>query len=57
MSREEESRKGDMKEGGEWYCECVRQREKKRVREWHNLGGGGREREGDCRVCCFWFSI
>ena len=45
LPREEESRKGDMKEGGEWYCQCVRQREEKRVREWHNLGGGG-EREG-----------
>ena len=30
LSREEESRKGDMKEGGEWYCQCVRQREEKR---------------------------
>ena len=44
-----------MKEGGEWYCECVLQREEKRVREWHNLGE--RERERYCRVCCFWFSI
>ena len=66
MSREEESRKGDMKEGGEWYCECVRQREKKRVREWHNLGGGrerGREIVGSVvfglvfEVCLLWLGV